>query len=1374
MIHSNSASIAGSLRAPDLLAMLLLILFPIPLHAADIEYLPGGPLAGITLPKLPAPAGVAVGYAYEGQHPEWQLSPGSVEHWRAYWMKYCPVRSMFDAGTQIRRFAAADLAKSVNASAESFSAPVYFVSKRGPNLSDITQPPVDVLRFAVAGPALNLDLGELDRGVYVLRIIAAVPTSELTPIRKPLFVRMSVNDQPDGKSTTCRQRINYCDEFYCVAELYFHASERRRYNIQLNVDADSEIGLLVHEISIDDALAGRVRRPIKTRRTLDGHADPQSRTTSAYTSEDRLARDQAIWRLFPPINSQGAGKPFKMSQPTVMFANEITVGLPGMTPQQIEEQYGIWREPRNPRNGEHLYSDPQWRDVLIHNDKLGISYTIDDLLNRRPLPDPYPYKDTGDGLIVPDPNDPNRAFAWCPIGDMIQSRYAWHPVNFIASRTRMWLEKGDVDAAHDAALYVIRYAYALPTLDSASNLANVVGPAMYGRDRFRFRQTECYFFGHFAYYQWLAECYDGLFTFIKDNQQLADSVHRFVPWVHTPQDVIELIDVYGIQSSAKRILRYHDYTYPSAIATMATCLADPEVTDPWMQWLFARTFYYPMALAGVQDSMISGTSPEGTNYGNGGSSHYCAGEGASFMIAPVQQYIEATGDKRYDLTDPGRFPRPLAHCYWHLNAIVAGWDFLRIGNVTGSDKLPGFMQLHLSHVTRNGWRWSRDPVFAFLLKNYEGRAGESDDEWRDIETAAANMKRAPWLDQYSRVLPNWAAVLETGHQHDDPRFRRAAYIRTGTGYGHQHEDSLDLQIVAHGLPMTIDGGQRPGYSSPTDGMTRLHNLVELGGRDHRGYAWTTVLTDHPGFRYVSAATRGENAGQHRLRQVALIDVDEGAGSTPLTIDQQLPGAKLPTNVVTPNSYIFDCFRADDRTVHTWCFHAMVNDDFTWNASDEQPVRTPTPDEKVDDLSPEGYLAKFTRNRESKFVGAAPDTLIATWRASRDPQGVGSEPYMLKANFNPDSPPKFTRVHLLDVEGDRTLRADAVTDRVGYAKTHVFVQRIGEPDRKLNTTFTSIIEPYAGQPFIESVRSLTVTPEVADFTRPVAAQVRLKNGRQDICFAGRPDDRHLRSIADASIRVNAEAAIYSTDDAGLVALALTGGKQFHSPLIRLEPAADRMEATIVNIDFVGRTLTIDKPWRASASPRVMTVRSRDHDATITAESVTPTGEGAILHARYTAQMYRCPVNEWNPEQSTLRCGLQPWSSWVPNSPGEWIAGDDAGRKFFRVRSQGGGSWKFLDEIPTPEDLAPSGSLNVWWYAPGDKITAVTSVFVRRINPDTFSLQCDIDARIALPGKSAQISADAGQSWASVHGEVDQGWITLNILAADQPTLLRISP
>ena len=56
------------------------------------EYEVGGPLAGLTLP---------VSTQSTGPGPELELYPGSVEHFRSYFMKYLPVRSFFDRQSQV-------------------------------------------------------------------------------------------------------------------------------------------------------------------------------------------------------------------------------------------------------------------------------------------------------------------------------------------------------------------------------------------------------------------------------------------------------------------------------------------------------------------------------------------------------------------------------------------------------------------------------------------------------------------------------------------------------------------------------------------------------------------------------------------------------------------------------------------------------------------------------------------------------------------------------------------------------------------------------------------------------------------------------------------------------------------------------------------------------------------------------------------------------------------------------------------------------------------------------------------------------------------------------------------------------------------------
>ena len=93
----------------------------------------GGPLAGVELPRFATRQGEELGYpgcipelvakgeavrdmgneyreyGPQGQAPEMELYPGSVEHHRAYMFKYMPIRSFFDRQSQLKRFVAPDL-----------------------------------------------------------------------------------------------------------------------------------------------------------------------------------------------------------------------------------------------------------------------------------------------------------------------------------------------------------------------------------------------------------------------------------------------------------------------------------------------------------------------------------------------------------------------------------------------------------------------------------------------------------------------------------------------------------------------------------------------------------------------------------------------------------------------------------------------------------------------------------------------------------------------------------------------------------------------------------------------------------------------------------------------------------------------------------------------------------------------------------------------------------------------------------------------------------------------------------------------------------------------------------------------------------------
>ena len=87
-----------------------------------------------------------------GQAPEWQLYPGAVERWRAYWQKYVPVRSVFDRQSQIKNFLARSVKGVRSAQVEEYAAPLYHVP-RWARAKRVTE---SISRKNVAAPIMGL------------------------------------------------------------------------------------------------------------------------------------------------------------------------------------------------------------------------------------------------------------------------------------------------------------------------------------------------------------------------------------------------------------------------------------------------------------------------------------------------------------------------------------------------------------------------------------------------------------------------------------------------------------------------------------------------------------------------------------------------------------------------------------------------------------------------------------------------------------------------------------------------------------------------------------------------------------------------------------------------------------------------------------------------------------------------------------------------------------------------------------------------------------------------------------------------------------------------------------------------------------------
>jgi len=1352
----------------------------------DHEYEIGGPLAGVKLPSFPTGPGEEPGHpgCFPGtefhtpnQHPDYELSPGSVEHWRSCRPNFFPDRPFYDRQSQLKNWAAPDLPDIGPAHLEDYAEPIYwpqewilqhYVAPAIPNEpgegrnraggeslrylplhTGRHRAPVPVVRCFAGGPQIVLPLGQLEAGLYVVRVIGAVETKEIRPFRKPLFLKATVNDGNEGESSTYRQRLGYCDEFYDVADIYFRAQEAREYGITLQIDSGSEVDLLIHNISLDDVLAGCVRRPIKTRpihATKDG-VTPQSPTLS---SDERLARDALIWQGFAPLNVQLAR--FHASGPDGIPGVEPGTG--DLTPAEIEEAHGAWRH-------------SQELDVLMRNDELGLEYSIDDLCAGRPLPEPYPLRDDGTGLTFPSEDEPHVGRVWAPIGEALGARIGSYYHGFTTA-AQAWTEEGNSDLARDGALKLIRFAYSFPAFEDISSLNAVIHePSAYGRgDRCRRRETGgAQFIGHFGFHFSLADSYDRLFSYIKGNEELAQSVSRFVPSVRSAKDVIELLDVYLIQTLAKRFMRYHywgDGRQPAYLAEVAAILGDNEVTRPWLEWMFRRAFYYPGPTAGLPEYMVTALDRDGRS--PIGSSSYVFGDRPAAVLAEtLDLYVANGGDSAFSLSDPRRFPKIIASLYFAIRSRAAGLWVMRMGNVSGPDKdyRKAFEAMLDQHAAR-GWRMTRDPAFAFILKHYGSTDAWSPEERQEIETAAQSVRRAPWMENRSRVLPGYAAFLESGIQHDDYRFRRSVMLRVGTGSGHTHLDTLDLQIHAQGLPATIEAGQRPGYSVPGDRHTRLHNTVEVSGRDwaadhaddtvqwdHLGgtNSWVRTLSDTEGARYISADVAANSLCRFARRQVALIDVDEGMGSERLGPEAYGPTpAGLPKQVTTPNSYVVDVFRVSGGHTHTYCFHSHIADP---DLGDPQPRMNALevrhldggPQESARDKAAAAYLEEFSGER---YHGTAPEHFEATFalqkERKRDGEGrrfgeAGTESYLLKSLYDPESPDKFTRLHVLGAEGALVMRGDLNCMRWDYQIPNIFVQRRGE---ELETAFVAVIEPYAGEPFIKGIQRLAVEHN-DDAHQAVAVLVETTNGHRDVCFAdGRPE----RTRRIGSRQVAAEYAYYSTDTEGLRQVALIGASFLKSPEVEIRAACPERLAKIVEVDYVAKTVWIDEVWPVGTEPRQVEVLTQPADdplswrTSFTAVSIQPEGDRTRITFLRSADQYRSRVVSVDEVTGTVT-GVLPLSVNCGDFRRGWTATDEAQKRRWRVSSVEGRAFTLTGGPVSAALFEPDGVLRLWEYGVGDQLRLSTQVDLRRTSGGEFELAADVDTEVTFPDGATHV-------------------------------------
>jgi len=1322
--------------------------------------------------------------------------PGSREH-VGFWAGAPQQVAFFNAQSLVKTLVFAEHAAEAPEPLVEFAEPksYYLLTGRTDVRSKETSPPVKVLKMDPGDDPVVWKIGQLPIGWYMLRIIGAIPAADQeTPPRNPpkhLVFSLKVNDRPDGTQSWYVLRGRGVDSFYCVQEFGIHVDDDRQIVAELQLLPESDTSLYCYNLELHDILAGCAKQAGKTapsyftlherevaRREWATSTDPKAKELQAilkaesgrrYTPEQRRARDQEIWDSVPGIN-------------TLIEENFLSLKsgweIAGLKPDYV----GTSGDPKkvwglNRRHAGRYFTEWDRRFCLALDapwehgrrpyrpEEL---YTLEDFRAHKPLGDTG---DRGWGVKIG-----NRLV--CPLARA--TRVAWeaaarnligHPEGPVERVARYHLG-GDETYARDMALLLCRFAYDLPMF----SLYHTVG--------FAATKDEVPWMAR-RYYQWIllnhafADTYDRLFPFIQGNQELASAVGRFVKWVKTPDDLVKLLDTCLVQYLVKNVLT-HRYEYANdnvdILLNLVNVQANARISEPWLEEMFTKGVVFqllgrqPLPLA-----LSTATKRDGTT--EIGSVSYTGDGGPALDAAKaIDIYMRHGGLAKYDLRDVNRFPESVAGCYWPLEGPVAGLYHLGIGDV-GGPSLPYGRGTNPAANAVEGWRWTRDPKFAWLLANVKGRRYETDEQWAEIVQAATGQPD-PIMGKRSRVLPDWSATLESGVGAPDFRFHSAASVRVGWGTGHNHHDALDLRVWAHGLIMSGDYGQRPGYGRPDHAATICHNVVQVDEQPNWSPSWVRVLADMPGVQYVHAAAVPVAFAGALRRQTALIDVDGGRPS-----NQAKPW--LDPNVVTPNVYVFDVFRAKGGAMHTFCFHGCVDDlNFEVNIPpDERTVfpRDNTPEraalEKAD--AEANYLRDFRWTRadytdaEGKKVSymgdefrpndadwaatCRSDVLQATWRLARkaEEQMIGGVNKDKGIGGVPTAPRKFTRLHLFNAREARVLHG-IVIERTGlaimpinpehphYAGRQIMVRRPGG-----ESVFVSVVEPFAGESFIKDRRALEVEPAGAGIGRPVAVELKVAlradgrpaGERMDVLFAD--DSGRECAVPEAGIVVQGEFATVQKVGGHVVKATLVKGTRLKAGDLEIMPALAQYRAKIVKIDYRTREVTLDQAVPAAVFRGAFVeigddLRRSNHEIADVAER----GGVSVLKIRKSLECKRARTNDFTPagNDTRVKVGIADFAE-----DGLWVSNGDYSR-LWRMRGQFRAKEFTLVGQATAADFAgDKADLITLEIGPGQEVVLASQVAVTRTAAGAYVVHANVPVKVKLPGRAAENYGPTRPHW-----------------------------
>lgn len=657
----------------------------------------------------------------------------------------------------------------------------------------------------------------------------------------------------------------------------------------------------------------------------------------------------------------------------------------------------------------------------------------------------------------------------------------------------------------------------------------------------------------------LATAYDKLFDFIKGNQALADYVGSRIPGIRTPADVIALLDVNLLQHGMDACNRgYIEGTdLPKALIPLV------QGVNPISEAMLDNGIFKTMCMnlsfrGGIEDQAVSAYSRDGVHYI--GSAGY-VGRDLQSIADVLSRYCRQGGAARFNIADESICPQ------------------MKEADST-------VLQLHLG----GGYRM------------IQGDAGD------------LRLLRDPSVQAFpSRQLGGFgAAILEDGQFQPDPLAKRGAALIYGIGRGHAHQDTLNLELMAHGCRVAPDLGGReegPRKGRPCMRNSSVHNLVEVDNRNFQntyagstiaGTGWNTSFEAQPGAQFMEHHARATSHPEVSLymRQTAFIDAGDR------------------------DSYVFDVFRVRGGKTHTYAFHGGATDALAVNAA----LKPATSDAATH------YLRDHFAG--SQREGSTPAVLEADWPLTPEMQklyqGAAYESNRVVT----------TRLSLFTHDGDPLWIGNAYSKAYRYNYPFLYVR--GQPEDS-GSAFPALMEPFAGTPFIAAKKMLPVTPRVTGAEQPVALEVTTTAGRTDLLYASTTPDLQSE-ISDFKSQVAGKFAIVSRDASGFRLAHLVGGTTLECGDISITTPRHEYRTRLTATRYNHRqfdTETVLPPrllkgaWVGIGANAPGALRHA-----FKLESLTPAGKGTRVTHEKTALYYRSTIVNLDTAAGTIESEIEP--------------------------------------------------------------------------------------------------------------------------------------